>query len=86
MVAESTLITITIISAEGLYSSVFFIFFQQKGSIIDKGLLNGIEQHSAYEDMVDALPETLVTIGGFRTMRAFYSSSDIMQTVVFQIT
>ena len=68
MVTKATLVAITIKGAEGFYSSVFFIFFQQEGSIIDERLLNGIEQHRAYEDMVDALPEALVTISGFRTM------------------
>ena len=42
MVAESTLITITIISAEGLDSSVFFVLLQQKRGIVDEGLRDEI--------------------------------------------
>ena len=68
MVTESALVAITVISTEGFYSSVFFVFFQQEGRIIDKGLLNGIEQHSADEDVVNALPYSLIAVGGLGTM------------------
>ena len=68
MVTEATLVTITIKGTEGFYSSVFFVFFQQEGRIIDKGLLNGIEQHSADKDVVNALPYSLIAIGSLGTM------------------
>ena len=38
MVAEATLITHTIISTEGLDSSVLFVFFEEEGSIVDVDL------------------------------------------------
>lgn len=68
MVTEAALIAITVISTEGFYSSVFFVFFQQEGSIIDKKLVDKIDKNSADEDVVNALPYPLIAIGGLGTM------------------
>ena len=68
MVTETTLVTITIKGTEGFYSSVFFVFFQQEGSIIDKRLVDKIDKNSADEDVVYALPYPLIAVGGLGTM------------------
>jgi hypothetical protein len=38
VVAEATLITHTIIGAEGLDAAVLFVFFKEEGSIVDVSL------------------------------------------------
>ena len=68
MVTESALVAITAISTEGFYSSVFFVFFQQEGRIIDKRLVDKIDKNSADEDVVNALPYSLIAVGGLGTM------------------
>ena len=56
MVAEATLVAITIISTEGLDSSVLFVFFKEEGSVVDEGLGNRITENRTDQNVVDALP------------------------------
>ena len=85
MVAESTLITITIISAEGLDSSVFFVLLQQKRSVIDEGLRNEIAQHTTDEDVINTLPLPLVAVRPLSTVTAACLTSNIDESLLLQI-
>ena len=79
MVAEAPLIAIAIEGAEGFHSSVFLVFFQQEGGIVDVGLGNAMEQRGTDQDVVDALPPALIAIGALSTMSALSLSCDVMQ-------
>ena len=85
MVAKATLIAITIKRTEGFYSSVFFVFFQQERSIVDIGLLDIVQQNRTDKDMVNTLPEALITVGTLSTMSSFDVTSNMMQTILNEI-
>ena len=68
MVAEAVLITITIIGTEGFDSSVFFVFLQQERGIVDKDGVRFCCQEGAGQNVVNALPATLIAIGACRRL------------------
>ena len=85
MVAESTLITITIISTEGFDSSVFFVLLQQKRGIIDKGLRDEIAEHRTNKDVVNTLPLSLIAVRSLSTVTAAYLTSNIDESLLLHI-
>ena len=79
MVAKSTLITITIISAEGL------VLLQQKRGVIDEGLRNEIAQHTTNKDVVNTLPLPLIAVRPLSAVTAACLTSDIDESLLLQI-
>ena len=68
MVTETTLVAVAVEGAEGFDSSVLFVLFQQEWGIVDGGGINTVEHGGADEDVVDALPEALIAVGGLGTV------------------
>ena len=81
MVAETALIAEPIESSEWFDTAIAFVFFQQEGSIVDKCMFYTAQQARRYEDMVDALPEPLITICGLCTMTPTGIARNMAQTV-----
>ena len=82
MVAEATLISESYESAEWFYPTVFLVFLEQEGRIVDVGLHDEITQHSTDQDVVDTLPTAFVAVGSFCTMRAFSIASYVVQSII----
>ena len=83
VVAEATLIAVTIIGTEGLDTSVFIVFFKEEGGIVDEGVRNRVAQSSTYEYVVDALPLAFVAIGALGAMGTHSMTGDVMQRLMF---
>ena len=81
MVAETSLIAITVIGTEGLDSSVLFVFFEEEGGIVDEGLGNGITENRTNQHVVDALPNAIIAIGALSTMTALGIACNVIQAI-----
>ena len=78
MVADTTLISETYESAEWFHPTVFLVFLEQEGGIIDVSFYNLVAQHLTDQDVVDALPTAFVAVGTLCTMRAFSIASYVV--------
>ena len=86
MVTEASLIAVAIEGSERFAASVSLVLFQQEGSVLDESPANGIDQRATHENMVNALPLTLVAISSLGlTITALGGSGNILQTVLLQI-
>ncbi len=84
MVAKATLIAETIKGAKRFHSPIFLVFLKQEGGIVDVSLHDGITQHRTYQNMVNTLPTTFVTVGALSAMRALGLMGNVMEPVFLQ--
>lgn len=78
MVAEATLISESYESTEWFYPTVFLVFLEQEGRIVDVGFYNLVALRLTDQDVVDALPTAFVAVGTLCTMRAFSIASYVV--------
>ncbi len=81
MVAEATLISESYESAEWFYPTVFLVFLEQEGRIVDVGFYNLVAQRLTDQDMVDTLPTAFVAVGTLSAMRALGLMGNVMESV-----